>query len=137
MPPLKIGTRTFVDGKQVSELIKDCTHSCVELVSSRPGQGVASTFSFGQGFGGVVSICHAITQNLNLPTPQAWKKHFGLKKIKGEKSLSKETIAEKCLELYPEAPLYGPRGGLKDGRSDAILIARYCLDTMSYNEEAA
>jgi hypothetical protein len=117
MPPLKIGTRTFVDGKQVSELLEGCTHVCVELVSSRPG--------------------HAITQNLQLPTPQAWQKHFGLKKIKGEKSLSKETIAAKCLELYPDALLYGPRGGLKDGRSDAILIARFCLDTMAYITEAA
>lgn len=29
--------------------------------------------------------------------------------------------------LYPSVPLAGPRGGIKDGRADAILIARWAL----------
>jgi crossover junction endodeoxyribonuclease RuvC len=128
MPALKIGTRTFVDGPALSEALKDCTHTAIELVSSRPGQGVASTFSFGQGFGGLVTLCSALTPNLQLHMPQSWQKHYGLKKEKSEKSLSKEAIAKKCLEIYPEAQLYGPRGGPKDGRSDAIIIARFALN---------
>lgn len=29
--------------------------------------------------------------------------------------------------LYPQVPLAGPRGGIKDGRADAILIAKWAL----------
>ncbi|EMP57132.1 hypothetical protein MSNKSG1_00878 [Marinobacter santoriniensis NKSG1] len=74
-----------------------------------------------------------------LEVPQTWQKHLGLKKDKGEQSISKQQIADTCLHLYPDAPLFEPRDGLKDGRSDAILIARYLFDRLSvaYKEVAA
>src|SRR5690554_2281220 len=124
MPSLEIGNRVFVDGAVLSSYISKCDLICIELVSSRPGQGVASTFSFGQSFGGIVTLCSSFVERVDLATPQAWQRHFDLKKKKGEKGISKDDIAAKCLEYYPDSPIYGPRGGLKDGRSDAILIAR-------------
>lgn len=128
MPCQTIGNRVFPDGAAIAQVISKCRHACIELVSSRPGQGVVSVFTFGQGFGGVVTLCSALVGDVQLESPQAWQKHFKLKKAKGEKSLSKQQIADRCLALYPDAPLYGPRGGLKDGRSDAILIARFLYD---------
>ncbi|GAA3953591.1 hypothetical protein GCM10022278_10530 [Allohahella marinimesophila] len=57
--------------------------------------------------------------------PQDWQAMFGLATGEKDKSRKKQQIADKALELYPAANLYGPKGGLKDGRSDALLIARY------------
>ena len=36
--------------------------------------------------------------------------------------------------LFPNAPLFGPKGGAKDGRADALLIAYYCLRQYTKNE---
>jgi hypothetical protein len=35
--------------------------------------------------------------------------------------------AEKAIELFPgiRSVLYGPKGGVKDGRAEAILLAHY------------
>ncbi|MFZ2109605.1 MAG: hypothetical protein WAV18_30225 [Roseiarcus sp.] len=50
----------------------------VELVASRPGQGVASVFKFGCGFGMVPGVIAARSVPLHLVTPAKWKRHFGL-----------------------------------------------------------
>jgi hypothetical protein len=37
----------------------------------------------------------------------------------------KKFVASIALQLYPKAPLFGPKGGLLDGRADALMIAHY------------
>lgn len=37
----------------------------------------------------------------------------------------KKTVAAKALQLYPDAELHGPKGGLLDGRADALMIAHF------------
>jgi len=61
--------------------------------------------------------------------PKAWQKYIGITKKKGVKRTPaelKKEVAEKCKSLYPGCPIYGPKGGLLDGRSDALMIAHYC-----------
>lgn len=60
-------------------------------------------------------------------TPQAWQKVFSISSKSGDTGEQSYLIASK---LYPKAELTGKRGGKKDGRSDALLIATYGKRTM-------
>ena len=62
--------------------------------------------------------------------PQTWQKHINTDSNRGKKA-----IADSLLSLYPSADLYGPRGGLKDGRSDALGIANYIYQKYSKDED--
>ena len=92
----------------------------IEQVYSRTGQGVKSVFSFGQRFGEL----EGMLQTLSLPyvtiLPQRWQKFCGVVPKSG-----KPGVYTAISSLYPEAPLVGPRGGLIDGRCDALGIAHY------------
>src|ERR1700733_7692686 len=48
----------------------------VELVASRPGQGVASVFKLGSGFGMVRGVIAACGIPMHLVSPSKWKRHF-------------------------------------------------------------
>jgi len=56
--------------------------------------------------------------------PKKWQKTIGVTK-KG-KEIKKE-VASICSRLYPDAEIYGPKGGLLDGKSDALMIAHYAF----------
>ena len=94
----------------------------VEQVNAMPGQGVTSMFNFGQPFGAIKGVCAA----LELPTffirPSKWKKHFELI------NSSKDASRTKAIEMYPS--LSDKLSKKKDvNKSDAILIARYYIET--------
>jgi len=55
-------------------------------------------------------------------TAQAWQKVFSISSKQGDTGDQSYLIASK---LYPKAELTGKRGGKKDGRSDALLIATF------------
>jgi hypothetical protein len=92
----------------------------VELVASRPGQGVASVFKFGCGFGMVRGVIAASGVPLHLVTPGKWKRHFGL-------DADKEKARALALRFWPtRSELFGRK---KDhGRSEAALLARYAAE---------
>ena len=96
------------------------THIAIEKVHSMPGQGVASMFSMGEGYGLWRGIITALKFPYTLVTPQAWKKEMMA-------GMSKEKAAScvRAQQLFPEADVFGPKGGPKDGRGDALLIAEY------------
>lgn len=58
--------------------------------------------------------------------PQQWKKTLGLLGSKGmsQKDKKKLTIGF-VKEVFPDAEIAGPKGGIKDGRADALAIAEY------------
>jgi hypothetical protein len=101
----------------------------IEQVSSRPGQGVASTFKFGVVYGGMIGIAYSHTEEVYTVTPRTWKKHYGL-------DASKEDAVKLAAELFPSHAntFYGPRGGLKDGIAEAALIAKYGYDLEMTND---
>jgi crossover junction endodeoxyribonuclease RuvC len=92
----------------------------VELVASRPGQGVASVFKFGCGFGMVRGVIAASGVPLHLVSPSKWKRHFGL-------DADKEKARALALRFWPtRSELFARR---KDhGRSEAALLARYAAE---------
>ncbi|RUT50951.1 hypothetical protein [Campylobacter fetus] len=92
----------------------------VEKVHSMPNQGVVSTFSFGQRLGELEGMLRTLHLPYELILPQVWQKEIGIP----PKSDKKE-IAEFISSIYPNASLYGSKGGLLDGRSDALCLAHY------------
>ena len=59
--------------------------------------------------------------------PKIWQKYVRVT-VKG-KAIKKE-VAKIAQGLYPNAELHGKRGGLLDGRADALMIAHYGLKHM-------
>ena len=100
----------------------------VEDVHSMFGMSAKSNFGFGRNFGTVLTIAELLTGNdPNTITPKIWQKYIGIT-VKG-KAIKKE-VAKIAQGLYPNAELYGQRGGLLDGRADALMIAHYGLKHM-------
>lgn len=130
-----------VNSKELSTIIPNESITLLEKVGAMPGQGVTSMFSFGETYGSIKSIAAIKSSKLLSVRPNEWQKHFGLTMSKEDKEgmskgevtkLHKSNIASKVLELYPDSRelLTGARGGLKDGRADAIMIARYLFETL-------
>lgn len=96
----------------------------VEKVASMTGQGVKSMFSFGQRLGEI----HGMLQTLGLDfievQPQKWQKYCGVLPKSG-----KPGIHAAISKLYPDVQLLGKRGGVMDGRCDALSIAHYLKET--------
>ncbi len=94
----------------------------IEDVHSILGMSAKSNFSFGWNVGEVNLIAKMSKVMVDRVTPKKWQKFIGVKE-KGP-AIKKE-VADIALRLYPTAELFGPRGGLLDGRSDALMIAHY------------
>lgn len=98
------------------------THMYLEFVSSSPQMGVASSFAFGRGFGGLECLAAAFQYPIFYVTPKAWKRHFGL-------GPDKEAARAKASQILPtDTALWTPSRGnctkaQAEGRAEASLIA--------------
>lgn len=97
----------------------DCI-CCIEAVHSITGQGIASSFKFGQTYGWLLGIQDAIGIPYQPITPQKWKKEFGLTSDKAQS-------VEVCKRLYPGVNLLRTERSRKedDGMAEALLMATY------------
>ena len=110
----------------ITHLENNCTENIalavLEKVHAMPKQGVTSMFNFGENLGmwkaflAVHKIPHLIV------TPQQWMK--GLV-TKSDGPDTKSAVKNVATRMFPEAKLHGPKGGYKDGRGDAALMAHY------------
>jgi len=92
----------------------------IEYCHAMPKQGVTSMFKFGTNYG-IWKMGLAMAQiPFYTVTPRKWQKDV----IK--KAQDKKPALAAAGRLFPKAELYGPRGGGKDGRADALLIAYWC-----------
>ena len=96
--------------------------STIEDVHSIFGTSAKSNFNFGFNTGLVTGIIQANGLPLAKVQPKKWQKAIGCKTT--GKELKKE-VAQIASSLYPHVSLYGSRGGLLDGKSDALMIAHY------------
>lgn len=92
----------------------------IEKVHAMPGQGVSSSFSFGQRLGELEGMLTALQIPYELVAPRDWQKACGI-----PAKSDKKGIASVIQKLYPTAELYGNKGGLRDGRSDALGLAHF------------
>lgn len=96
----------------------------IEQVHSMPGQGVSSTFKFGQNYGFLRACLVSHNIRFKAVPPRVWQKALGVPP-RGEdetKAQFKGRLKQLAERLYP-----GNAITLKV--SDAILIARYCYLT--------
>jgi Holliday junction resolvasome RuvABC endonuclease subunit len=98
----------------------------IEDVHSLYGMSAKSNFGFGKNLGIVTAIAKIAINGQAVKTvvPKVWQKYVGVT-VRG-KAIKKQ-VAEIANTLYPTANLYGKRGGLLDGRADALMIAHYGL----------
>ena len=74
----------------------------LEDVHSMPGQGVASSFKFGRGFGNLEAIAICLGYKLIYVRPQVWQKALGLLTKKGDsKTQHKNKIKAFAQQRYP------------------------------------
>lgn len=92
------------------------TLAVIERASSRPGQGVASTFKYGAAYGALKAIVSSMGIPLHVVTPQKWKKHFNL-------DSDKEKSRALAIRLWPSCPAFSRK--MDHGRAEAALIAQY------------
>ena len=78
--------------------------------------------NFGQNFGAIKGVCAALELPIFFVRPSKWKKHFELI------NSSKDSSRTKAIEMYPS--ISDQLAKKKDvNKSDAILIARFFIDT--------
>ena len=119
----KLYVEKFNEGiKSLFDLVKLCSkykYTCaIEKVHSYPGQGVASTFSFGVNYGIWLSILNSNNIHYHNPTPQKWMSYY-LELGTYDKKDRKAKLKAIAQSLYPTTKVTLVN-------ADAILIAHYC-----------
>lgn len=95
----------------------------IEKQQAFPGQGSCSLFSLGLNYGSYLTALNIYCIPHEVVRPAEWQKGMMLKTKKGPGH--KREIADVIFRKYPTAEIWGPRGGLIDGLSDALAIADY------------
>jgi crossover junction endodeoxyribonuclease RuvC len=114
-----------IDLPAIAEIIRSNTPALVviEKVASMPGQGVASTFTFGMGYGQIQGLLAGMGIPYELVTPQAWKKL-----VLAGTPKDKDAAIAYCRRAFPEVPLVMPRcRNPHDGMADSLCLLQYGL----------
>lgn len=139
-PKRRVGLYSF-SKKSIADMILDIAnilcgfnaeqwHCAVENVHSMPGQGVASTFTFGRNFGRIEVIAALYFNDLTYIRSNQWQKVVGITYPKGVTyKLRKTYNLRRAIKLYPKTR------GLNKDTCDALLIAHYSKLTCQDQEE--
>lgn len=107
----------------------------LEKPASRQGEAAHSSHRFGEGIGMLRGMLSAHMIGYRKISPNLWKGRLGLpgKQIRG----ANKACAQYLVTFYPVAEriVYGSKGGVKDGRLDALLIAHW-LKKEDQNEQS-
>lgn len=113
----------------VYKIASDSRHGQVvvglENPTSRPGEGADRSRRFGEGIGMLKGLMTAHQLTFQLISPNLWK---GRLNLPGKTDAGANKQGAMMLEShYPtiDSMIRGPRGGIKDGRLDAFLIAHW------------
>jgi len=124
MPTMKLGSANRVNAVALAYIIKAYFTSYeeikvyVELVSSMPGNGVASMFSFGHSAGVIQGVLGAFKIPVIMVTPQTWKKRAGLV------GQNKDASRTKAIQMWPSWRELDKKG-VGQAYADAAFIAIY------------
>jgi crossover junction endodeoxyribonuclease RuvC len=97
----------------------------LEWPQTRPDEAPESSKRFGVGMGNIEGICAALNLPLTRVASNLWKGALGLAgKDKADDAKDQAArLAEDMVRGLPAGCLRGPRGGVYDGRAEALLIA--------------
>ncbi|MFW6342496.1 MAG: hypothetical protein ACOC00_05700 [Halothiobacillaceae bacterium] len=115
--------RRRVNAAELCSLIAGCHADVgvIEQVGSRPGQGVSSTFAFGEAYGTARTAIIAAGLPIEHVGPRQWKGMLGLGRCK-------EASRTRAVELFPELCQQLARKR-DEGRAEALLIATWYVRT--------
>lgn len=106
------------------ELYVEGTRACIEIVSARPGDGVAGMFKFGLNYGFCRACLVAAGYEWEDVQPVKWQREFGIPKVKNETySDRKKRLRNLALNLWPNVPK--EKGRITHKTCDALLIANW------------
>jgi len=127
MPTHRSGRRKVLDESKITALLlraraRGDVIAGIEESHAIRGQGITSTFSTGHGFGFMKGALAGLGIPYQIVNAKTWQRYF-FQNIRGQdtKTLSYQTASR----LFPEIELTGPRGGIRDGKCDALLICEY------------
>jgi len=122
MPTMKTGSANRVNASALAALLRPYLYLdkpirvYVELVSSMPGQGVASMFSFGHSAGVIQGVLGAFELPVKMVTPGQWKKRAGLT---GQDKDASRTLAIQMWPFWRDLD----KKGVGQAYADAAFIA--------------
>ena len=121
MPIFKINKKTYIDVRCIANFLDKYEPDLIvtEDVHSQSSDSKQSVFTFGYNTGALESSLAAWAKNrcqIEYLSPQRWKRSTGMI------GKSKKAPTQRCIEIYGPDPFTGPRGGLLDGRGDAVMI---------------
>ena len=99
--------------------LHDVAAIALEQVTILPWDSKRSGATFMRHVGALECLCELTGRPLLRPTPQQWGKGLLRSKTHARDKPSVEVVRR----MYPQVDLAGLRGGIKDGRADAVLIA--------------
>jgi crossover junction endodeoxyribonuclease RuvC len=112
-----------LDLASITTIIKEASPeiAVIEKVGSMPGQGVSSTFTFGNGYGQLQGLLAGLGIPFELVTPQAWKKL-----VLAGTPKDKDAAIAYCRRVFPDVSLVMPRCRIPhDGIADALCLMQY------------
>lgn len=99
------------------------TRAAIEIPAAMPNQSSSTTAKQFRHVGELVGMLTALRISFVEVTPQKWQKAVG---VPSKKTTDKVKPSVKVAQnRWPLAEFTGPRGGAKDGRADAALIAQW------------
>ncbi len=136
MPKINVGkkkTKHELDIQQIVHLLAmyDPEYCCIEepkiairMVEGKAvvGQSMQSVATNWKNYGILLGILSTLMIPFEEISPRKWQKEFFKRMEKDDPKKMAYMVASK---LFPDIELTGARGGIKDGRSDALLICEY------------
>ena len=145
--PGKHGAIAWMDGDRRNIQIQDCpldgedfdrgavlyllqhelqsnTVVTMEKVHSMPHDGRVSAFAFGRAYEMWIMGLAAVGLRPQLVCPQTWKRTM-LAGVANNPAMEGKILIQRFQDRNIASLLYGPRGGLRDGRVDAMWLAEY------------
>lgn len=122
--------RQSIDAATLAQRIethsKNITLAVLEGVHAMPGQGVTSTFRFGEGFGIVQGILAALNIRVIMPRPSVWKMTMNVTADKG-------SSLRLVRSLYPDFTTKYFYRAKDDGRAEALLLALFGAKSLGFS----
>jgi Holliday junction resolvasome RuvABC endonuclease subunit len=111
----------MVDGRAFAYIVANLnpTHAAIERVNAFPGQGIASAFRFGQGYGVLQGVLASHGVKIIEVASTVWKKHFRL-------GPDKEKARALAIQRFPNVKLHLKKDA---GRAEALLLALWLRET--------
>lgn len=136
IPVIGVGRESEFDADAlwvlISRLAKEYNHPLfrLEWPQTRPDEAAESSKRFGVGLGLLWAFARAAGCEVERVAPNGWKGRLGLMgKSGGHMDARRQAVeyAERVIPGLTDDAVRGVRGGLLDGRAEALLIAFECV----------